>query len=67
LGLEMNATTDDIKKAYRRLALKWHPDKNNDPAARPIWDKIQKARDELSDPIKRQQYDLSLNVFGRRY
>jgi tetratricopeptide (TPR) repeat protein len=65
LGLSTNATQDDIKRSYRRLALKYHPDKNRVPAAaaRELWDPIQKARDVLGEPTTRQAYDLSLNSF----
>ena len=54
LGVGKNATPDDIKKAYRKLASKHHPDKGGDTAT---FQKIQTAYDTLIDPNKRQQYD----------
>ena len=54
LGVGKNATPDDIKKAYRKLASKHHPDKGGDTAT---FQKIQVAYDTLSDTDKRQQYD----------
>lgn len=54
LGVAKNATPDEIKKAYRRLASQHHPDKGGDTAT---FQKIQIAYDTLSDPEKRQQYD----------
>ncbi len=58
LGLEKNATADDIKKAYRKLARKHHPDLNpNDPEAVKIFQQINEAHEVLSDPDKRKKYD----------
>ena len=54
LGVGKNATPDDIKKAYRKLASKHHPDKGGDTAT---FQKIQTAYDTLIEPNKRQQYD----------
>lgn len=54
LGVAKNATPDELKKAYRRLASIHHPDKGGDTAQ---FQKIQVAYDTLSDPEKRQQYD----------
>lgn len=54
LGLNKNATTEEIKKAYRKLASQNHPDKGGDTAK---FQKIQEAYDTLSDPQKRAQYD----------
>lgn len=60
LGVAKNATPDDIKKAYRRLAGIHHPDKGGDTAE---FQKIQEAYETLSDPNKKQQYD-NPNPFG---
>ena len=54
LGVAKNATPDEIKKAYRRLASQHHPDKGGDTTK---FQQIQSAYDTLSDPQKRQQYD----------
>ncbi len=58
LGVSRKASLGDIKKAYRRLARKCHPDLNpNDKAAEERFKRIQEAYDVLSDPKKRQMYD----------
>ncbi|XP_050364554.1 uncharacterized protein LOC126783178 isoform X1 [Argentina anserina] len=59
LKVNRNATEDDLKKSYRRLAMKWHPDKNpNDKKeAEAKFKQISEAYEVLSDPQKRQIYD----------
>jgi molecular chaperone DnaJ len=58
LGVSRDATQDDIKKAYRKLARKYHPDVNqNDPKAEEKFKEIKEAYDVLSDQQKRAQYD----------
>ena len=58
LGISKNATEDDIKKAYRKLARKLHPDVNpNDKSAHEKFQKINEANEVLSDPEKRKKYD----------
>jgi molecular chaperone DnaJ len=58
LGIERNASEDDIKKAYRKLAVKYHPDKNpNDKSAEEKFRQATEAYEILKDPKKRQQYD----------
>lgn len=58
LGLDKNATPADIKKAYRKLARKYHPDLNpNDEEAHLKFQRINEANEVLSDPEKRKKYD----------
>lgn len=58
LGVEKNASDDDIKKAYRKLARKLHPDLNpNDKEANKKFQQINEANTVLSDPEKRKKYD----------
>ncbi|MFF1632980.1 molecular chaperone DnaJ [Leifsonia sp. NPDC058248] len=58
LGVERNATPDEIKKAYRRLARELHPDVNPSPEASERFKQVTHAYDVLSDPNQREQYDL---------
>src|ERR1700739_3438013 len=58
LGVKKNASTEDIRKAFRKLARKYHPDVNpGDKAAEEKFKQISEAHDVLSDPKKRKIYD----------
>ena len=64
LGVDRDASFDDIKKAYRKLARSYHPDVNPDPAMAEKFKEITAAYEILSDPDKRQNYDVGGNGFG---
>ncbi len=62
LGIDRNASQDDIKKAYRKMSKEWHPDKHKgDKAAESKFKEINEAYETLSDPEKKRMYDQ----FGR--
>jgi DnaJ-class molecular chaperone len=60
LGVSPDATEEQIKKAYRKLALKWHPDKNQDnlEEAEKMFKLISEAYEVLSDSNQRKKYDF---------
>src|SRR5256886_15027537 len=65
LGVGKNATDDEIKKAYRRLARQYHPDRNpGDKKAEERFKEISLAHDVLSDAEKRKEYDRGSGPFG---
>jgi molecular chaperone DnaJ len=67
LGVSREATAEEIKKAYRKLARENHPDRNpDDPEAEDRFKSIQEAYDTLSDPEKRKQYDAGGMFSGLR-
>lgn len=57
LGVSKTSTPDEIKKAYRKLALQYHPDRNKSREAEDKFKEINQAYEVLSDPQKKQQYD----------
>ncbi len=61
LGLERGASDEEIKRSFRKLAQQWHPDVNTDPDADGRFKELNEAYQVLSDPGRRQQYDM----FGR--
>ncbi len=63
LGVTENATEEDIKKAYRTLAMKYHPDRNAEAGAAEKFKEVNEAYQTLSDPKKRQEYDM-LRKYG---
>jgi molecular chaperone DnaJ len=64
LGVSNDASESDIKKAYRSLSLKYHPDRNPIEEAKSIFQSIGEAYETLSDSAKRNQYDLELRFGG---
>jgi molecular chaperone DnaJ len=58
LGIEKGASQDEIKKAFRKLAFQYHPDRNKEPQAEEKFKEISEAYAVLSDPEKKQQYDM---------
>ena len=67
LGIDRNATILDIRKAYKDLALKFHPDKNNDAGTEEKFKLIREAHNvlilELIDPVERTKFDRKLNNY----
>lgn len=66
LDISRDASEGEVKKAYKRLALKWHPDKNprNCEQAGKMFRQVSEAYEVLSDPVKRQNYDQFGSVNG---
>ncbi|KAB1201313.1 hypothetical protein CJ030_MR0G004312 [Morella rubra] len=60
LGVSQNANASEIKKAYYKLSLKYHPDKNPDPESRKVFVKVANAYEILKDEATREQYDYAI-------
>ncbi len=65
LGVHRDSSFDEIKKAYRKLAREFHPDVNPDPTVKDRFKEITAAYEVLSDPTKRQKYDLGGDQFSQ--
>ena len=59
LGIDKDASQQEIKKSYRKLSMKWHPDKNKSPEAELNFKKISEAYSVLSDEKSRHHYDMT--------
>ena len=64
LGVSKEADENEIKKAYRKLSLQYHPDRNTDESATGKFQEINEAFETLSDQSRRQQYDMELQFGG---
>jgi curved DNA-binding protein CbpA len=61
LGVAPNASDEEIKKVYRSLAMRYHPDRNDAPGAEARFKAVTKAYEVLSDRTRREEYNQSVN------
>lgn len=66
LNVDFQATTAEVKSAYRRLALLYHPDKTDNELLKARFAEVKEAYEVLSDPARRKQYDLTFDNFSYR-
>lgn len=64
LSVQRGASPEEIKSAFRRMTIQWHPDVNNEPDAAEIYLRIKEAYDILSNPGQRARYDVGLALAG---
>src|SRR6185369_10127507 len=64
LGVSSEASADEIKRAYRKLARDLHPDTNSDPSAAERFKAVSEAHSVLADPAKRKEYDETRRLFA---
>ena len=68
LGVSENFTRDELKSSYKKLALKYHPDRNpNDKKAENMFKKISEAYDVLKNPTKRTEYDKKRHKLNKNF
>lgn len=67
LGLSPSASQEELKRRYRQLAMRYHPDRNHAPGANDLFIAINEAYQVLSDPLKRRQYDRRLQQIRQGY
>lgn len=65
LGIARDASPEEIKKAYRKMALSWHPDKSKSPETEEQFKAVCDAYETLSDPKKRYAYDIIRKMFKK--
>lgn len=64
LGLSIDATEEEIKRSFRRMALKWHPDHCKDPKANERFQELRKAYETLINPVTRELYNRSVGYLS---
>lgn len=67
LEIDCKASPEEIKKSYRIMAHKWHPDKNLSPWAKQQFEAVSEAYTTLKDPVKREEYDKIHWIFKGKW